>query len=155
MVVVVKMFDRSEPEFRQATNHTWTCWIFVTVVDPSTSSFFVGFFQTWNQFGEMDPTSDTLVEKELRRLLAKAEQENDILRVENDKLWRLHSRAEEEHQRLLSRADEELAIVRSSRDKFRRLFSEAEGKILEQKLAFLDLENDYEREKTKRINLVG
>jgi len=102
----------------------------------------------------MNPTSDTLVEKELRRLLAKAEQENDILRVENDTLQQSHSRAEEEFQRSLSRADEELAIVRSSRDKFRRLFSEAEGKILEQKLAFLDLENDYEREKTKRINLV-
>jgi len=48
-----------------------------------------------------------------------------------------------------------LDIVRAERDKFRRLLSEAEAEHLEGKLAYLDLENVYERERMMRMNLVN
>ena len=66
----------------------------------------------------MDPASDILVERERRR----------------------------EAERLLSREKEQNEILRSQLDKFRRLLSEAEAKNLQEKLAYLDLENKYERE---------
>jgi len=75
----------------------------------------------------MDANSSALVERELRQRLSEAE-------------------------RLLSRAEER---IRSQSVKFRQLLSEAEAKNLEEKLAYLDLENKYERERMMRINLVG
>lgn len=75
----------------------------------------------------MDPASDILVERERRR----------------------------EAERLLSREKEQNEILRSQLDKFRRLLSEAEAKNLQEKLAYLDLENKYERERMMRINRVG
>jgi len=78
----------------------------------------------------MDPASSTLVERELRRRISELE-------------------------RLLSREEEQNEIIRSQSDKLRRLLSEAEAKNLEEKLAYLDLENKYERERMMRINLVG
>jgi hypothetical protein len=105
----------------------------------------------------MDPdshTSNILVERELRRrlleverLLSRAEEQNKILREQNRRLLDV--------ERLLSRAEEQSKIFHSRSDKFRQLLSEAEAKNLQEKLAYLDLENKYERERTMRINLVG
>jgi uncharacterized protein (DUF3084 family) len=80
----------------------------------------------------------------LRQRLLKAEEELDIVRPERDKL-----------RQLLSQAEEELDIVRSQKDTFRRLLSEVESKSLQRKLAYVDLENDYERERMKRMSLVS
>ena len=91
-------------------------------------------------FEEMDPdsyTSNSLVERELRGRLSEAEGANNTLR------------------RLLSRAEEEVEIVRSLSEKFRRLLSEAEAKNLQEKLAYLDLENNYVGERMMRMNLVS
>ena len=80
----------------------------------------------------------------IRRRLSKAEEELNIVRPERDKL-----------KQLLSQAEEELVIVRSQKDTLRQLLSEAESENLQRKLAYVDLKNDYERERMKRINLVS
>ena len=80
----------------------------------------------------------------LRQRLLKAEKELDIVRPERDKL-----------RQLLLQAEEELNIVRSQKDTFRRLLSEVESKNLQRKLSYVDLENDYERERMKRMSLVS
>lgn len=82
----------------------------------------------------MDPNSSTsnttLVERELRRRISEVERERDSFK-------------------------QQVEIVRSQADKFRRLLLEAETKNLQEKLAYLDLENKYERERMMRMNIVG
>ena len=50
---------------------------------------------------------------------------------------------------------QELEIIRAENDKLKRQLSESEANNLQVKLAYLNLENDYERERMKRMNVVG
>ncbi|CAA7263060.1 unnamed protein product [Cyclocybe aegerita] len=51
------------------------------------------------------------------------------------------------------RLEEELELVRKERDRFREALAAAENEVVKRKLDYLDLQNDYERERVKRIRL--